>query len=228
MRNTKKRVFAIALAVCIFVLSIAGSSLAYFTDVKEYTNVFTAGNVKITLTEAVASKDDTTGNIVIADSNTRTEFNQNSVYNPLFPKQIIEKDPRITNTGSETAYVGAIISITNTVVNGHTGNIKNVLGDDKTAVDEFITGLPTTGATVTIVETTAGFDIYVVYTAGLAKNEYVDVFAGIEIPKTWNNTEMEAVNGLQIKVNAYATQTAGMGTDALAALKEAFDAFDSL
>ena len=45
----KKKIFLFTLAACLIILSIAGSSLAYFTDTDAKTNVFTAGNVDITL-----------------------------------------------------------------------------------------------------------------------------------------------------------------------------------
>ena len=58
----KKKIVAIALVACLALTVIAGATLAYFTDkteVKE--NVFTVGNVDITLTEpnwdAEGSKD---------------------------------------------------------------------------------------------------------------------------------------------------------------------------
>ena len=50
MTNSKKKVFALALSVCIVVLSIASSSRAYFTDTASYTNTFTSGKVDILLT----------------------------------------------------------------------------------------------------------------------------------------------------------------------------------
>ena len=229
----KKKVFIIALAVCLAVLSIAGSSIAYFTDTAEYTNVFTAGNVDITLTEAVAAKNATTGNIEIADASNRIDYNADTVYNPLFPKQVIAKDPVIKNVGSESAYVGAVITITN-----GNGTIDEVLSTAATAgkitcVTDFIKGLPATGVTVTTVTDgengpVIGFKIYVVYDAPLAKDNSVSVFTGMEIPKLWDNAEMAYVNGLQVKVEAYAVQTAGMTNGALAALQAAFDAFDTL
>lgn len=82
----KKKIFLIALAACLITLSVAGSSLAYFTDTDAKTNVFTSGNVEITLT--------------YDDSNTK-----------LFPGETYTKTATITNAGSENAYVGAIIEV---------------------------------------------------------------------------------------------------------------------
>lgn len=230
----KKKIFAIALAASIAVLAIAGTSMAYFTDTKQYTNVFTAGKVDITLTEAVAAKNATTGNIEIADVNDRISFNADTVYNPLFPQQKIAKDPTIKNIGTEEAYFGAIITITNVApTEGVTvGDVKKVLYANtaaenseykQTSVANFIKGLPEADkATVTIKETDAGFVIYVVYNGKYAKDASATVFTGIEIPSNWDNKEMAQVNGLKVNVQAYAVQTAGMTEGSLKALQAAF------
>ena len=47
----KKKIFGITLAVCLIVLSIASTTMAYFTDTDTKTNVFTAGNVDIMLND---------------------------------------------------------------------------------------------------------------------------------------------------------------------------------
>jgi hypothetical protein len=196
--------------------------------------VFTAGKVDITLTEAVAAKNATTGNIEIADVTNRIPFNADAVYNPLFPQQQIAKDPVIKNVGTENAYVGAIITITNGA-----GTIDEVLSATtgvagKTYIGDFITGLPTTGVTVTEIkegDVVIGFKVYVVYDAALTTadgSNSVPVFTGMQIPATWDNAEMAYVNGLSVKVNAYATQTAGFEEGALFALQAAFNDFDSL
>ena len=79
----KKKIFIIALAACLFALSIAGSSIAYFTDVEEATNVFTTGDVNITLTykENVVENDD--------DDDTNNAFELSSL---VYPGQTYEMD----------------------------------------------------------------------------------------------------------------------------------------
>ena len=49
IKNLKKKIFGIALVVGILVVSIVSSTMAYFTDTDSKTNVFTSGNVRITL-----------------------------------------------------------------------------------------------------------------------------------------------------------------------------------
>lgn len=217
--NSKKKVFALALSVCVVVLSIASSSIAYFTDTAKFTNTFTAGNVKIELSEAKVVKEDSTGNM-IKDGTTR-DTSGSQEYGSVFPKQHIAKDPKITNIGSENAYIGAIVTITSTDIDG-------VLVDE-TAVRGFVENLPEASiADVRIQVDTDEVKIYVVYKNALAKNGEVFVFDGIQINKDWTNDQMSALDGLEIVVDAYAVQSAGMTSGALAALKDAFDAFDSL
>ena len=47
----KKKVTAIALAVCILAVAVIGATMAYFTDTDSKTNTFTFGKVDIDLTE---------------------------------------------------------------------------------------------------------------------------------------------------------------------------------
>ena len=212
MTNSKKKVFALALATCVIVLSIASSSIAYFTDTKEYTNTFTSGNVAISLTEAVAVRNTTSGDVEIADVNDRIAFNANSVYGKLFPKQNIAKDPIIKNTGSEKAYFGATVTLSCT-------NIKSILADEA-AVKQFIIGLPTSGVTIDIDDDV--ITIYIIYSAQYATNDEAKVFTGIKILDEWNNTQMSVISGLKIDVKAYAVQIDGFA-NADEALYAAFD-----
>ena len=224
--NSKKKVFALALSVCVVVLSIASSSIAYFTDTAKFTNTFTAGNVKIQLSEAEIQKNATTGDVEAIDAvNNRVVATnvapQTQEYGSVFPKQHIAKDPKITNIGSENAYIGAIVTITSTDIDGVLVN--------ETAVRGFVENLPEAAiADVKIQVDTDEIKIYVVYKNALAKNGEVFVFNGIQINKDWTNDQMSALNGLKIVVDAYAVQTAGMGTNPLAALQEAFNEFDSV
>lgn len=85
----KKKIFIIALVICVVVLSIASVSTAYFTDVDEKTNTFTAGNVDIKFEgDVFVTLDDTT----------------------VYPSQKLGDSAKVLNVGSEDAFVGVIIS----------------------------------------------------------------------------------------------------------------------
>jgi predicted ribosomally synthesized peptide with SipW-like signal peptide len=229
----KKKIIVTALVVCIFVLSIASATIAYFTDTKDITNTFTVGNVAIKLDENKVIQDATTGNYVANGSERTTEGI--NIPTSLFPKQTISKDPTITNTGSESAYFGAVITIKNGAV-GDADVSKMLTFDGDTAavddkavkVNEFLSDLINSGANVTYVKEGGAVKIYIVVDAAQAENDAVVLFKGVNISATWNNKEMANLSDLEITVAAYAVQTAGMTSGSLAALKDAFDVFDAL
>lgn len=195
----KKKIFIIALVICVVVLSIASASTAYFTDVDEKTNTFTAGNVDITLTYANALED------------------TQSVY----PSQNFDIDATITNVGSEKAYVGAIITLTKA------GGISTIITPDgankPVAIKDILVGLEASGYTVKYKAITGGYEVYVVNPAEVAKDGTAVIFTDIKIPAEWDNAEMTAFKDVKIKVKAYATQTVGFATnDAETALTTAF------
>lgn len=85
----KKKITAIALAVCLVAVAIVGGSLAYFTDTEEATNTFEVGNVDITLTEP----------------NWDAALKEDAKAATLIPGRVIAKDPTITvEATSQRAY----------------------------------------------------------------------------------------------------------------------------
>lgn len=82
----KKKILALSVCVVMLAVAIVGGTLAYFTDTDDATNVFTVGNVDITLVE---------------------NFTQNSKLLPgSQTKNNIPKEVKIElNAGSEDAYV---------------------------------------------------------------------------------------------------------------------------
>lgn len=186
----KKKILMLALAVCLITLSIAGASLAYFTDVDEKTSVFTSGNVDIALS-------------------------YNDAQLKVYPGQTYtEKAATIENTGSEKAFVGAIIEVELPAGDNYTPlTINQVAG--------VFTGL----GTYKYEETANGYKIYVVLgeldtTDG---NNTTSVFSAVSIPKDWDHAEMASFKDMTIKVTGYAVQTVGLEENgAASALVEAF------
>lgn len=103
----KKQIVALATCVATVALSVAGATLAYFTDTDAQKNTFTTGNVEIDLWE---------------------DFGSNSGVEKLIPatgsaqngtlKNGIEKEVYVDNTGSEDAYVRVHIAIPSVLDNG--------------------------------------------------------------------------------------------------------------
>lgn len=206
--NSKKKVFALALSVCVVVLSIASSSIAYFTDTETYTNTFTSGKVDIALN---------VGSQVIDE----TSY---SVADKAVPGKTIERVTNISvKSGSENAYLGAIITVTGgtTLLTHDSADVSKIY-----AADLF----NNIGGTVSVERLLDGSSNHIGYTISVVfANEYVagnsvDVFDGIVIPEVWEQDDIEIFKNVTINVVAYAVQSEGFA-DAATALEAAFTEF---
>lgn len=82
----KKKITAVALVIAILAIGLIGGTLAYFTDTTDAAvNTFTMGNVNIELTEDAWKYEDSAAK--------------------LMPGTVYAKNPTVTNTGSEDAYL---------------------------------------------------------------------------------------------------------------------------
>ena len=221
----KKKILGVALVVCILVLSIASVTMAYFTDEKAMTNTFIVGNVEIKLDENVVEQA-TNGNFV-AKGTDRTE-NGFDITSSLFPMQNISKDPTITNTGSEDAFFGAVITIKNGAEADANADVASMLkiadnengvNDKAVKISDFLVNLVSNGATVTYEKANGDLTITIVFNDAKETDDSVTLFTNVQIASAWNNTEMANLADLEIVVNAYAVQTAGFenAAEALAA-----------
>lgn len=85
--NLKKKLTAAALVVAFGATAVTGATLAYFTDIDQADNVFTVGNVDITLTEP-------------------NWDGQGSKDAPeAYPGEALAKDPTVTNNGKNPCFV---------------------------------------------------------------------------------------------------------------------------
>ena len=195
----KKKILMITVAALLIILSIAGTSMAYFTDTDEKTNTFTAGKVDITLTYA----------------------NDLDAIQKVYPSQNFDIDATITVAAdSESAYVGAIITLEKA------GGISTIITDDgagdTAAISEFLVGLTTSGYTVKYVPTTDGYKVYVLNTAVVAANGTAKIFTDLKIPNAWDKDEVAIFKDMSLTVKAYAVQSAGFeAADAATAMKAA-------
>lgn len=111
---TKLKLIAISLLVCVIALA-AGGSLAYFSDAKETTDVFSIGSIYVSLTQA-AVKEDAAGNMVEDTESPRIEggeLNSPTISNngKIFPGKTVFKDPTIKNVGDDPAWICAKVII---------------------------------------------------------------------------------------------------------------------
>ena len=108
---------AIFVVIVALVTTAVNVTIAFFTDAKESTGVFTAGNVYISLTEA-AIKSDGNGNLIRDPDADRIQGSElggttDAVhdYGVVFPGQTIFKDPTVKNTGDNNAWVAIKVII---------------------------------------------------------------------------------------------------------------------
>lgn len=227
----KKKILAIALVAIMAVVAVTGISLAYFTDTDSATNVFTAGNVKIDLTEADVVSDEL-GNLVADPDGSRHDVldDEEDVYDygKLYPAQSIYKDPTVEVLGSEDAYIAFKVTITDGAGDLH--KVIGVEGYDNIDISPLVSG----GLAGETVEQSTGYNglpmvymnenyavyqvadkengTYVLYffvEAVQSKGDKVVLFDTITIPEKWDNAEMGQLVELSIRIDAYAVQSRG-------------------
>jgi predicted ribosomally synthesized peptide with SipW-like signal peptide len=207
----KKKIFVVALVVCILAISIASATIAYFTDTESAKNTFTSGNVDIKLFET---------------NNVGTEVEITAGANQLefankYPGESFAKKPTIQNVANDAAYVAGII----TLGSGAEADITGLLADDD-AVKAFLTGGALNAAsgyaTKIVRDATANtITIYIIATDAVAKDGKVVLFENVKIPAKWDSAEMAKFAKLTITVKAYAVQKTGFDS-AENAIKAAF------
>ncbi|MBQ3120462.1 MAG: hypothetical protein IJC12_06265 [Peptococcaceae bacterium] len=244
MNNNKKKITTVVLLLAFLAIAVTGGTLAYFTDKDSATHLYTAGNVDIDLTEGKVAKNPTTGNLEFTDKvNKRLDVgtDEKAEYNfgKLYPAMKIDKDPTITNLGSEDAYIAAKITIKSA---GNLYSLLGVSGCDNIDISQIVTGgLASEAVTQNFsyhgLSMVYNNDKYAVYQVpdkdnntyvlyffiedAKAQNEEVVLFEKLTIPSTWDNAEMAHLKDLKITVDAFATQKYGFAS-CFDAMKEAF------
>ena len=235
----KKRILTIALVVALLATCFAGT-YAYLMDSEAQTNTFTTGTVYIVLDEA-AVKLDGKGDLVEDTSVPRVAADQ--TYH-LYPAMSVTKDPKITvKKGSMPAYVAAKVTVTGDLLSLIPMDGSSTMIDINKVVNGGLLEQITTYGTYNNLEVFQNDNYAVHQVAGTdgktwtlyifmknvqdAKDQAVEtiLFTTLEIPEKWDNEEMIKVNGMNIKVEAFATQANGF-TDCYTAMTKAFeDAF---
>ena len=229
----KKKILAITLCIAMLAIMLVSGTMAYFTDTQAQTNTFTAGKVDIILYEHIVEKDATTGNLVSTGEKTQKDQSYH-----LYPAMTVAKDPTIrVEAGSEDAYVAAKVTVTGDIhtligVEGYdnidiTKLASGGLMDESTTQVTGWNGLSMVYETATCViyqdadKANNTWTLYVFITEPMAEKETVILFDTMTIPTAWDNAEMAKINGMNIKVEAYATQTNGFA-DCFTAITTAF------
>lgn len=146
----KKQIVALATCVATVALSVAGATLAYFTDTDNETNTFAVGNVSIDLIEQQRGEKD--------GEKTLVDFEQGKKLYPIVGSAQGEKDEfgqpiaenyvdkivTVKNTGTEDAYIRAYFAIPSALDDGkdtfNAGlNVLHFNYGDKKSGDDFVT-----------------------------------------------------------------------------------------
>ena len=237
----KKKITALALVICLLAVAVVGGTMAYFTDEAEQTNTFTAGKVDIILYEHIVEKDTDPDSTTFGDLIATADLTQKDQSYHLYPAMTVTKDPTIrVEKGSEDAYVAAIATVT-----GDIHSLIGVEGYDNIDITKLVSGgLVSQASTqvtgwngLSMVYETADcviyqdasaaasntWTMYIFMKAPMAAESTVTLFDTMTIPEKWDNAEMAKINGMNITVKAYATQTNGF-VDCYTAMTTAFEA----
>lgn len=189
----KKKITAIALAVCILAVGIIGATMSYFTDTDEKTNVFTMGKVDITLTEESEADlgDSTVKRGVVGEDGV--------TFTNVLPNEKYAKKPIIKNeTDSNTCWVAVEVTV------------KNAFAHDDLFVDlqgNWTQKSRTVGATDTVYR--------LMYGNKVEKGNTVSPFTKVQINPELTKEDASTVNyEFTMKVIACAVQAEGLDATA--------------
>ena len=236
MKKAKKiKLLTVIAALLVMAMAIAGGSVAYFTDAKDITGVFVAGNVYIELSEAAVKKD-ATGNLVEDAESDRIvggDIDGTDVirdFGKVFPGQTIHKDPTIENTGDDSAWVAAKIILTDGAGDIH--KLFGYEGYDDIDIESFLSG-GLLGESVRVGEWNGISDVcyneryamvqsasrergvyefYFFMLKSLESGESVEIFDTMTIDPFLDNSDMRELCEFQISVQAFAVQEFGFSS----------------
>lgn len=180
----KKKVTAIALAVCILAVAVIGATMAYFTDTDSKTNTFTFGGVDIELTEK-SEKDEQ--NKIHAG----TEKDGGFTYDTVLPGLVYSKVPKV-EVKEGPAWV--IITATVPTVYDWDGLFNNTVSTDFTMVKKPV------GANT----------VYYFYAKNpVQPGDSVTPFTEVKINPALTQDDVKNLPTFNVVVNAYGIQKDG-------------------
>ena len=244
--NTQKVVKFNLIMSCVillvFVVMFLGVTIAYFTDTKQTTNTFTAGNVRITLVES-AVKPDEYGNLVKDPEQMmftgKRDMSEVRDYGRVYPGMSVYKDPTITNTGDSPEWIAAKVTLTDGAgdlhkVIGYPGyaeiDIERLLTggllDEHVDVEEW-NGIEDVCVNdryvmIQVANNAEGkYEFYFLMLEPMEVGESVMLFEQVIFDQKWNNAHMQELAELRINVQAYGVQTQQL-SDCFQAMTMAF------
>ena len=217
MKLNKKKVLALALAVCLVAI-LSFSTLAWFSDSDSVTNQFHTATSDDEDPDDIFSVDifeytdsDGDGNKELVDYQ---DSEGDGVYNDVLPGDVLYKEPIIQNTGRYDQWVRVSITVDQATF------WKNIVpaGSDLTAIFTPVDDFDTLWKWGEINEDAASNTITYVYylQKKLVKNETVGVFTNVTIPSSLTQEQIFALgtNGFSITLKADAVQADNTGDTA--------------
>lgn len=188
----KKRMIAVVMAVCALAVLAIGSTFAFFTSKDNAGNTFTMGNVNISLTETSEANPDKgikAGEV--------SEDGKAVKYTGVMPGDVYSKNPRVTNTGANDAWIRVKLDVTSE----DEGMQENVAALKQAIIDEMKNYEWAVKA---------DDDGYIYYTEIVEPTVYIDLFETVTIPTTWGNEAADA--SFSIEISAEAVQSDNNGS----------------
>lgn len=193
----KKKVTAIALAVCILAVAVIGATMAYFTDTDSKTNTFTFGGVDIELTEK-SEKDEQ--NKIHAG----TEKDGGFTYDTVLPGLVYSKVPTVT-VKEGPAWV--VVTVTVPTIYDHPDFFNETANERDFAKEKKVVGENT---------------VYYFYAKNpVNPNGSVTPFTEVKINPALTQNDVKNLPTFNVVVNAYGIQKEGFD-DAQEAFAKAF------
>ena len=201
MKLSKKKVFVLALAVCLIAILSMGS-LAWFTDSDSVTNDFMVG-------DSNTPADKVFGIEVWEDRDTNGDGDYEDVkvdglkYDSILPGQVLSKEPYLENTGIHPQYVRAIVTVTDAYI------LRSAMGSAWGNADLFLPGTPDSWILEDILHIEEDALVYIYYYNKVLEPGTVTdkIFTDVVIPTELTKEMAAEMDSFQISILGQAIQS---------------------
>lgn len=225
MKMNKKKVFTLALAVCLIAILSMGS-LAWFSDSDEVTNDFMVAGSENNDPDEIFSVD--VWEEVDPDGDGVTEkTDEGADYEDILPGDELVKIAHVENTGSYDQYIRVTIEISDASA------WQSALGadfNDQTLLEVFGGFDQSAWSEITTAVVDNKIQIVMYYNYILTVDEVITVFTTVNVPESLTQEQVVAfnsdgTNGFSVHVVADAVQTENLGIDTTNDVCDAYEAF---
>ena len=208
MKLNKKKVVALALAVCLIAI-LSMSTLAWFTDDDSITNDFMVGDTN-TPADEVFGIEVWEDRDLDGDGNPDAEKVDGLEYDSILPGQALSKEPYLENTGIHPQFVRAIVTVTDASV------LRDAMEGNWGNADLFLAGTPDTWVLEDILYIDGDQLVYVYYyTKPLEPKTVTDkIFKDVVIPTGLTKEQAAEIDSFQINILGQAIQSEHLGDPA--------------